>query len=64
VTVWHEDPRVAADRLRLIEKVIQGRDFTTITEGVNAVERGSAAFPVTSTPTSASRRSRPSTWPT
>jgi type IV secretion system protein VirB4 len=45
VTVWHEDPRVAADRLRLIEKVIQGRDFTTITEGVNAVEAWLGSLP-------------------
>ena len=45
VTVWHEDARVAADRLRLIEKVIQGRDFTTITEGVNAVEAWLGSLP-------------------
>ncbi|HZF43793.1 MAG TPA: conjugal transfer protein TrbE [Sphingomonadaceae bacterium] len=45
VTVWHDDPRVAADRLRLIEKVIQGRDFTTITEGVNAVEAWLGSLP-------------------
>jgi type IV secretion/conjugal transfer VirB4 family ATPase len=45
VTVWHDDPRIAADRLRLIEKVIQGRDFTTITEGVNAVEAWLGSLP-------------------
>jgi type IV secretion system protein VirB4 len=45
VTVWHEDARVAADRLRLVEKVIQGRDFTTITEGVNAVEAWLGSLP-------------------
>ncbi|TIW32571.1 MAG: conjugal transfer protein TrbE, partial [Mesorhizobium sp.] len=28
VTVWDEDPRVADEKLRLVEKVIQGRDFT------------------------------------
>ncbi len=45
VTVWHDDPRIAADRLRLVEKVIQGRDFTTITEGVNAVEAWLGSLP-------------------
>ncbi|MDT9600403.1 conjugal transfer protein TrbE [Sphingosinicella rhizophila] len=45
VTVWHEDARVAADRLRLVEKVIQGRDFTTISESVNAVEAWLGSLP-------------------
>ncbi len=45
VTVWHDDPRIAADRLRLVEKVLQGRDFTTITEGVNAVEAWLGSLP-------------------
>jgi type IV secretion system protein TrbE len=30
VTVWEEDSRVADERLRLVEEVIQGRDFTCI----------------------------------
>jgi len=38
VTVWHDDPRIADERLRLVEKVIQGRDFTCMTERVNAIE--------------------------
>ncbi len=38
VTVWDEDPTVAADRLRLVEKTIQGRDFTCMRESVNALE--------------------------
>ncbi len=33
VTVWDRDPAVAAEKLRLAEKVIQGRDFTVIPEG-------------------------------
>ena len=33
VTVWDEDPGLAAEKLRLVEKVIQGRDFTCIPEG-------------------------------
>jgi len=45
VTVWHDDPRIAADRLRLIEKTIQGRDFSTIGEGVNAVEAWLGSLP-------------------
>ena len=27
LTVWDDDPRVADDKLRMVEKVIQGRDF-------------------------------------
>ena len=38
VTVWDDDPRVADEKLRLVEKVIQGRDFTCMAESVNAVE--------------------------
>src|SRR6202035_611070 len=38
VTVWDEDARVADDKLRFVEKVIQGRDFTCIAESANAVE--------------------------
>jgi type IV secretion system protein VirB4 len=29
ITVWDENPRIADERLRLVEKVIQGRDFTS-----------------------------------
>ena len=45
VTVMHEDARVAADRLRLVEKVIEGRDFTCVREGVNAVEAWLGSLP-------------------
>ena len=38
VTVWSEDARIAEDRLRLVEKTIQGRDFTCMRETVNAIE--------------------------
>ena len=38
VTVWDEDARVADERLRLVEKTIQGRDFTCMRETVNAIE--------------------------
>src|SRR3546814_2188194 len=38
VTVWDTDAGLAAEKLRLVEKVIQGRDFTVIAEGMNAVE--------------------------
>ncbi len=33
ITVWDEDAGIAAEKLRLIEKVIQGRDFTCMPEG-------------------------------
>jgi type IV secretion system protein TrbE len=37
-TVWDENTRIADERLRLVEKVIQGRDFTCISETANAIE--------------------------
>ena len=45
VTVWDEDVRVADEKLRLVEKVIQGRDFTCIAESVNAVEAWLGSLP-------------------
>jgi type IV secretion system protein VirB4 len=45
VTVWDADPRVADEKLRLVEKVIQGRDFTCMAESVNAVEAWLGSLP-------------------
>lgn len=45
VTVWDEDPGVAAEKLRLVEKVIQGRDFTCMPEGLNALEAWLGSLP-------------------
>src|SRR6266700_831618 len=45
VTVWDDDPRIAGEKLRLVEKVIQGRDFTCIAESVNAVEAWLGSLP-------------------
>jgi len=45
VVVWDSDPRLAAEKLRLVEKTIQGRDFTVITETVNAVEAWLGGLP-------------------
>ena len=45
VTVWDEDPRTADERLRLVEKVIQGRDFTCMVETVNAVDAWFGSLP-------------------
>ncbi|WP_375791445.1 conjugal transfer protein TrbE (plasmid) [Bradyrhizobium sp. vgs-9] len=45
VTVWDEDPGLAAEKLRLVEKVIQGRDFTCMMEGVNALEAWLGSLP-------------------
>src|SRR6478752_7414764 len=45
VTVWDEDARVADEKIRLVEKVIQGRDFTCIIESVNAVEAWLGSLP-------------------
>jgi type IV secretory pathway VirB4 component len=38
-------PRIADEKLRLVEKVIQGRDFTAIPEGMNAVEAWLGSLP-------------------
>jgi len=45
VTVWDEDAAIAAEKLRLVEKVIQGRDFTCIAESLNAVEAWLGSLP-------------------
>jgi len=45
VTVWDEDAGLAAEKLRLVEKVIQGRNFTCMTESVNAVEAWLGSLP-------------------
>jgi type IV secretion system protein TrbE len=45
ITVWDEDPRVADERLRLVEKVVQGRDFTCMGETVNAVDAWLGSLP-------------------
>ena len=45
VTVWDVDPRVAAEKLRLVERVIQGRDFTAMPETVNAVDAWLGTLP-------------------
>ncbi|HQS44905.1 MAG: conjugal transfer protein TrbE [Rhizobiales bacterium 24-66-13] len=45
ITVWDEDAGIAAEKLRLVEKVIQGRDFTCMPEGVNALEAWLGSLP-------------------
>lgn len=45
VTVWDADPRIADEKLRLVEKIIQGRDFTVMTETVNAVDAWLGSLP-------------------
>jgi len=45
VTVWDRDAGLAAEKLRLVEKVIQGRDFTCMSEGVNAIEAWLGTIP-------------------
>lgn len=45
ITVWDRDPGAADEKLRLVEKVIQGRDFTCMTETVNAVEAWLGSLP-------------------
>ena len=45
VTVWDADPRLADEKLRLVEKIIQGRDFTAMPETVNAVDAWLGSIP-------------------
>jgi type IV secretion system protein VirB4 len=45
VTVWDDDPVIAAERLALVEKTIQGRDFTCMRETVNAIEGWLGSLP-------------------
>ncbi len=45
ITVWDADPRRADEKLRLAEKVIQGRDFTAMVETVNAVDAWLGSLP-------------------
>src|SRR5262249_45483039 len=70
VTVWDDDPIAAQDRLALVEKTVQGQDFTCMRETINAVEAWLGSLPRVwgfgwgacrsmSTPLSGSRRSRP-----
>ena len=45
VTVWDADPRIAEEKLRLVEKIIQSHDFTCIAESVNAIEAWLGSLP-------------------
>ena len=45
VVVWDADPTTADEKLRLVEKVIQGRDFTCMPEMVNAVDAWLGSLP-------------------
>ncbi|MGP2492620.1 conjugal transfer protein TrbE [Mesorhizobium sp. PUT5] len=45
ISVWDADPRIADEKLRLAEKVVQSRDFTCIVETVNAIEAWIGSIP-------------------
>jgi type IV secretion system protein VirB4 len=45
IAVWDADARVASEKLRLVEKVIQGRDFTAMPETINAVDAWLGSLP-------------------
>lgn len=45
ICVWDADPALAAEKLRLVEKVIQGRDFTCTLESMNAIESWLGSLP-------------------
>ena len=45
VVVWDTDPGGADEKLRLVEKIVQGRDFTAMPETVNAVDAWLGSLP-------------------
>ena len=45
ITVTNRDPRIADARLKAVEKIVQGRDFTCIPEGLNALEAWLGSLP-------------------
>lgn len=45
VTVWDENPALAAEKLLQVEKVLQSRDFTVIRESINALEAWLGTLP-------------------
>jgi type IV secretion system protein TrbE len=45
VTVWDESAIIADSKLRLVEKIIQGRDFTCMAERTNALEAWMGSLP-------------------
>ncbi len=45
LTIWDTDPAVAAEKLRMAEKIIMGRDFTCMIEGMNAIEAWLGGLP-------------------
>jgi type IV secretion system protein VirB4 len=58
VTVMDADPAKADEKLRMVERVIQGRGFVTIPETLNAVDAWLSSIPGTPTRTCASPSSR------
>lgn len=45
ITVWDDNPRRADEKLRLVEKVIQSRDFSVMVETGNAVDAWLGSLP-------------------
>ncbi|MCH4024530.1 MAG: conjugal transfer protein TrbE [Acetobacter sp.] len=45
ITVWDGSASIATEKLRLVEKIIQGRDFTCMAETLNAVEAWLGSLP-------------------
>ncbi|UWQ95473.1 conjugal transfer protein TrbE [Rhodobacteraceae bacterium M385] len=45
ITVWDEDSRTAEAKLKAVEKIVQGRDFTCIPETLNALEAWLGSLP-------------------
>ncbi|WP_121062003.1 conjugal transfer protein TrbE [Chachezhania antarctica] len=45
IVVWDEDVRRADEKLRLVEKIVQSRDFSVMVETVNAVDAWLGSLP-------------------
>ncbi|PRP61329.1 conjugal transfer protein TrbE, partial [Bacillus halotolerans] len=45
ITVWDKDPQVVTQKIREVERVVNGLGFTTILETLNAVEAWLSSLP-------------------
>ena len=45
IAVWDTNPRLADEKLRLVEKTVQSRDFTAMPETINAVDAWLGSLP-------------------
>ncbi len=44
-TVWERDPEIVREKIRAVQRIVDGRGFATIEEGANAVEAWLSSLP-------------------